>query len=875
MVVSSAGLQHEIEFCIQEMERLKVTELKSVSRSVGLALSGRKADLQDRLRAYLNNSCRGNAIDPWRPKTILLLMDKARQNDALPTYETVWQELKSGALQHHPVVSGHQPPSSLGVTKHSTGPAVVQQIPKTRVAIQFSESPFYKLKRLLNGSPKFAPKNSGRGVCSYHFSLSREENALLRKGPEFKVFLFCGVLSPVLESRGPSPIQFPHPNDIRLNNEAVKDNVRGLKNKVGTAKPADLTPYLKPEAYENHLQLTYAFTKEDYLVYCYIVEVIPPQLIIEEVLRHPKIVKPATLQYLKESLSEDEDEDLVTTSTVMTLQCPISYCRMRYPSKSVHCRHLQCFDALWYIESQLQIPTWHCPVCQKTVKVEDLALCEFVEDIIEQCDDEVEQVEISRDGQWKPIFDDDTPAPREQSKVQVKSENGQKWGSGDGSMLDEDESGPSTGRRAVSQQADPVVISLDSDDEGPGPNSAVPPLQDSNIAPSSSSVSVVPPTTDQRNNDADVNSGNDSIRRDNTLGNIYGVYMDSNSDHPPSLDPRRANSTPSVNRHDTSAARSPGENSMPTSATFYHREFSVPNILGRTPLRNTSDTHEDRDDFNDNDARSDANVSPSPSGNASLGPKLSNPELRLPQRNGTTSMNNGSHNHAFSTNTNENVNDSSPFARYQPANFRDYHLPPLDQDRREGSNLLGLGGRASIIAPQDRNSAMPRDETLVNNENVGQQYQGREALDRGELNSAEVDSPTTTQGSGPVRTSKISSDLSSNSRRSPVPPPLPPAPQALNRTSLSTKPKEAPPLRHRKPIVSPFIPKKSYANVLPQKRQISSESTNKVSAPEVPVRSGQTTPFTDDTLSSVSPHPPILHRFDADELDFIDLTSDE
>ncbi|SCU83345.1 LAFA_0D03048g1_1 [Lachancea sp. 'fantastica'] len=873
MVVSSSGLQHEIEFCIQEMERLKVTELKSVSRSIGLPLGGRKADLQDRLRSYLNGSCRGNSIDPWRPKTILLLMDKVRQNDALPTYESLWLGLKTGSLQHNPVATGHQPPSSLGTSSHGTHTKVEQQVPKTRFALQFGQSPFYRLKRMLNGSPKFAPKNGGRGVCSYYFTFNREEAAIMGCegwGTQFKLYLFCGVLPPVVDTSVPSPIQFPHPNDITFNGITVKDNVRGLKNKPGTAKPADLTPYVRASS-ENHLQLTYAFTKEDYLVCCYIVEVFPPQEILKEVLRHPKIVKPATLQYLRESLSEDEDEDLVTTSTIMTLQCPISYCRMRYPSKSVHCRHLQCFDALWYIESQQQIPTWHCPVCQKTVKVEDLVLCEFVESIIAECDDEVEQVEISKDGSWKPIFEDETPAPREQSKVHVKSENGRGLGSDDNNMSDEDGNEPIPAGRARTQQTDPVVISLDSEDEDEGPVRNGP-AQNSGTDSLSTSSTVAPQATAEGQSDH-------QMPRDNTLGNIYSTYMDSTSEPLPTLDPRRTNSTPLGSNHASSTALSPGETNEPDSAVFFHRQRSVPNVLGRTPLRNASHGDGDSEYQNSVESRANNSLSPSPTNNTSLLPGLTNPELSVPARNEHASE--ASDSGEAPANGNRNHQGIVSSSGYQPAAAHNY--PSLfEKSTSEGGNLLGLGNGTGVTAPQQQKNSENYNVPPSNNENSQndnnlpnnpgrQEYHTSQPQTRGSL--------FTRPDSGLYQNSHADTGHDSNSQRStarPPLPPLPPVPQSINRNLNTTKPTDSSSMRHRKPIVSPFIPKRSYANMLPQKRQISTDSANKsTTSVGHNSTSNLSTSRADSASGSVSPPPPILHRSDDNELDFIDLTSDE
>ncbi|SCU88801.1 LANO_0D03114g1_1 [Lachancea nothofagi CBS 11611] len=894
MVVSSTGLHHEIDFCIQEMERLKVTELKSVSRSIGLSLSGRKADLQDRLRAYLKNSCRVGAIDPWRPKAILLLIEKARQNDPLPTYETVWEELRSGIPQHHPVATGHLPPSSLGVTGQDHQGALTMQSPKTRLALQFSESPFYKLKRLLNGSPKFASKNTGRGVCSYKFSMTLDELAILRKGPQFKLYMFCGVLDP-LERRGDAPIQFPHPNDIRLNNETVKDNVRGLKNRLGTAKPADLTPYLKPGSAENHLQLTYAFTKEDHLVYCYLVEVIPPPKILEEVLRHPKIVKPATLQYLKESLSEDEDEDLVTTSTVMTLQCPISYCRMRYPSKSVHCRHLQCFDALWFIESQQQIPTWHCPVCQKALKVEDLAVCEFVEEIIKKCDEDVEQVEISRDGSWKPIFEDETPAPREQNKIQVKSENGQSLNSALEQTSDESEGGQNTGSRDKSQQNDPVVISLDSDDESMGSPDPAVPRAPAPVSHSSSNKDA-PQVPSEREKTGD--RSKISVERDNTLGNIYGTYMDSHAEPQRSLDPRRVNSTPSTDRN-TDTADSPGHDRTPSSSSFINRQHPVPNILGKTPLNNNSGARKEIQTGNGDDTQSDDSRSPSPAGNAQSRHQRSQRELgdlNLPL------LNCPPHNANIDTSRlpdsdrsgGSNSHESISLAPYRPSTSVNNTLPPIRLDRRnqrDDNNLLGLGGDSNQIALQQdatKHYTIPQNLPPVDNENSVNGFRRHSTAWQGagndnELNAVakQVSSPailntisTQHQVPMPAPVNGHSTGARNPETQLPLPPPLPPIPQSFNRVTTAIKETEIPSTRYRKPMVSPFIPKKTYVNMLPQKRQVSTDSVNKVNGKGPNTQSGQTS-NTDESLTPVSPPPPTLANSEANELDFIDLTSDE
>ena len=192
----------------------------------------------------------------------------------------------------------------------------------------------------------------------------------------------------------------------------------------------------------------------------------------------------------------------MTTSTVMSLQCPISYSRMKYPVKSIHCRHLQCFDAQWFIESQKQIPTWQCPVCQKTIHIEDLAICEFVQEIINSTNEDVEQVEISQDGSW--LIKDDT------ENHNASSHNGPN------STAKEEETPdikPEDSHGLISNEekanSEPIIISLDSDDDEEETQSPSPPPQraietSNNISSNTTNGSSDP-------NSADLNQDNDLL----------------------------------------------------------------------------------------------------------------------------------------------------------------------------------------------------------------------------------------------------------------------------------------------------------------------------------------------------------------------------
>ena len=72
-----------------------------------------------------------------------------------------------------------------------------------------------------------------------------------------RIMVFCAA-----EMQGLQDIAFPHQSEIKVNNEEVRANLRGLKGKPGSTRPVDITGYLrlKQSNYENNIEFTYALT---------------------------------------------------------------------------------------------------------------------------------------------------------------------------------------------------------------------------------------------------------------------------------------------------------------------------------------------------------------------------------------------------------------------------------------------------------------------------------------------------------------------------------------------------------------------------------------------------------------------------------------
>ncbi|XP_077499394.1 E3 SUMO-protein ligase PIAS1-like [Amblyomma americanum] len=103
----------------------------------------------------------------------------------------------------------------------------------------------------------------------------------------------------------------------------------------------------------------------------------------------------------------DEDQVVVQHFQV-SLLCPLTKTKMRVPSRGVRCRHVQCFDALAYLdvnESTLQ-PSWKCPVCGGQVFARDIRVDLFTLDVVGKVDNDCNAVVLECDGSWQPMSSD-------------------------------------------------------------------------------------------------------------------------------------------------------------------------------------------------------------------------------------------------------------------------------------------------------------------------------------------------------------------------------------------------------------------------------------------------------------------------------------
>ncbi len=134
---------------------------------------------------------------------------------------------------------------------------------------------------------------------------------------------------------GLQDISFPHQSELKVNGIEVKANLRGLKNKPGSTRPADITNALrfKPQSYPNSLEFTYALTTKPYYVGVYLCKTTPVSSLVERIQQHGKRISKASV--VSELTKKANDAtDVVATSQVVSLKCaPLSYMRLSLPAE--------------------------------------------------------------------------------------------------------------------------------------------------------------------------------------------------------------------------------------------------------------------------------------------------------------------------------------------------------------------------------------------------------------------------------------------------------------------------------------------------------------------------------------------------------------
>lgn len=387
-----ATLQHTAATITERSKRLINNDLKKILKEEGKAQTGNKAALQARVIDLITD-----AVSRRDHEQLRRLHHRVQHHGeappptatspAAPPYSQPPPPLANG----YAMSNGYQSNGARQPHQHH------QPTLPSRPTYFFKDSPFFEIRELVLTNMSLEASPTHRATLSKSLTLNEAQTGRLNSDPSLRLLLFSALEQP-LAPYSRLDIAFPSQIEVKVNDAEVKANYKGLKNKPGSTRPADITDFVRTKVanQRNSLLITYALTQKKYNLFVYLVRKFSVEELTQRIKRRNVITRGSVLE---EMMKKANDPDIEVGSSVMSLKDPISTLRIVTPCRSTVCTHNQCFDADSFLQLQEQAPTWTCPICNKTISFEALAVDEYVQDILSKARN-TDQVTIQPNGEW-------------------------------------------------------------------------------------------------------------------------------------------------------------------------------------------------------------------------------------------------------------------------------------------------------------------------------------------------------------------------------------------------------------------------------------------------------------------------------------------
>ncbi|XP_038624073.1 E3 SUMO-protein ligase PIAS4-like [Tachyglossus aculeatus] len=286
------------------------------------------------------------------------------------------------------------------------------QLPsEVKPEVQLVELPFFSTLDELLKPTELVPQNNEKlqeNPCI--FVLTPRQVELIRNSRELQpgvksvqvVLRICYT-----DTSCPQEDQYPPNITVKVNQNYCSVPGYYPSNKPGAepkrpCRPINLTDLMFLSSATNHITITWGNYGKSYSFGLFLVQ----QLTSADLLQRLKNIgiKPPELctEFVKEKLRLDPDSEIATIHVRVSLICPLVKMRLSMPCRAQTCAHLQCFDAVFYIQMNEKKPTWTCPVCDKPAPFDQLIIDGLLSKILSECED-TNEIEYMVDGSWRPI----------------------------------------------------------------------------------------------------------------------------------------------------------------------------------------------------------------------------------------------------------------------------------------------------------------------------------------------------------------------------------------------------------------------------------------------------------------------------------------
>ncbi|XP_060642153.2 E3 SUMO-protein ligase PIAS4 isoform X1 [Anolis sagrei] len=277
--------------------------------------------------------------------------------------------------------------------------------------VRLVKLPFYTVLDELLKPTELVPQNSEKlqeSPCV--FALTPRQVDLIRSSRELQpgvrsvqvVLRICYT-----DTSCPQEDQYPPHIAVKVNHNYCSVPGYYPSNKPGVepkrpCRPINLTHLMFMTSATNRITVIWGNYGKSYSVGLFLVRQMTSAELLQRLknigIKHPELCK----ALVKEKLRLDPESEIATTGVRVSLICPLVKMRLSVPCRAETCAHLQCFDAVFYLQMNEKKPTWMCPVCDKPATYDQLMIDGLLSKILTECED-ADEIEYLVDGSWCPI----------------------------------------------------------------------------------------------------------------------------------------------------------------------------------------------------------------------------------------------------------------------------------------------------------------------------------------------------------------------------------------------------------------------------------------------------------------------------------------
>ncbi|XP_061833902.1 E3 SUMO-protein ligase PIAS4-A isoform X1 [Nerophis lumbriciformis] len=400
---------------IQNMVKsFRVSDLQTLLASMGRSKSGLKQDLVGRALRLVQTEYSPELLKNVRqlyesrfPKTTGWLA--ARRPDGIPVSYSSISSSPSATSQGIEYLNGISKPMA-------TPPLEVKLV----------SLPFYQTLETLMHPTELISQTNGKlqdNQCIFELTPSQADQ--IRNAREIHpemtsiqvVLRICYA-----DSVGVQEDQYPPNIAVKVNQTYCHVPGYYPSNKPGVeprrpCRPVNITPCLHPSSLTNRVTITWGNFGKRYSVAVYLVRMFTAADLFSQLKLCSVESAERCRERIQDKLRFDPESEIATTGLRVSLICPLVKMRIGVPCRVLTCAHLQCFDAVFFLQMNEKRPTWTCPVCDKPAPFELLIIDGLLSEILKETHEDIEEIEYLTDGSWRSLSDDKEKEERERSNT--------------------------------------------------------------------------------------------------------------------------------------------------------------------------------------------------------------------------------------------------------------------------------------------------------------------------------------------------------------------------------------------------------------------------------------------------------------------------